>query len=481
MRRRTLLVLVLAGLVGLLVAGCDTFLAPKTAVTPMAAGQSEKDYIVICQGENLPNGFAAAVQAAGGTITRRFDAVGAAAVTAKSSSFVAQMAATNGVQYVVPDAKLDWLPDRQATQAYSEKANGDKKNGNNKKSSMPVPAVATSGLGAGEPLFALQWNMRAIDAPGAWAAGDTGAGVRVAILDTGIDPTHPDLAPNLDTQLSTSFVPYEPTIEDHDGHGTNVAGIIGAAANGIGVIGVAPNAQLVAVKVLDGTGSGDLSWVMEGMLYANAIGAKVINMSLGAYLPRRGFVAEDGTRVTASDVAGFVTVMTRIINYVWSNGSLLVAAAGNESVDTTGDQGLLHIPSDLGRTLCISATGPQGLAFDPTVSLDTPAVYTNYGSAIDLAAPGGNIDPALFANETPGWWYDLVLSDAPGGYIWMAGTSQATPHVSGIAALIIAAHGGSLDPSQVESILTRSADDLGKPGRDPWYGLGRVNAAAAVK
>ncbi len=467
MRKRGLLILALAGLVGLLVVGCDTFLSPKTAVSPLAAAPTGKGYVVICQGNSLPSGFEAAVTMAGGVITHRFDCVGAAVVTAKASSFVEKVCSVGGVQYVVPDVRLDWLPDQAYTKAY---ARGE-----------AVPAVAGGSLGAGEPYFGYQWDMQAIDAPGAWAAGDTGSGVRVAVLDTGIDPTHPDLAPNLDMQLSTSFVPYEPTITDHDGHGTNVAGIIAAAANGIGVIGVAPDAQLVAVKVLDGIGSGDFSWVIEGILYANAIGARIINMSLGAYLPRQGFVAQDGTRVTASDVAGFVALMSRVLNYAWSNGSLLVAAAGNESVDTTGDQGLLHIPSDLGRTLCISATGPQGWGLDPSVSLDTPAVYTNYGSAIDLAAPGGNIDPTLYANGTPGWWLDLVFGDYPGGYIWMAGTSQATPHVSGIAALVIAAHSGAIGPSQVESILERSADDLGKPGRDPWYGLGRVDAAAAVK
>jgi lantibiotic leader peptide-processing serine protease len=470
MRKRTLLILVLAGLVGLLVAGCDSFLAPQAVVSPAAVSASGRNYIVICRSTALPSGFSAAVSAAGGTITHRFGSVGAAAVSAAGSSFVSKMSAVAGVQYVVPDVKLDWLPDQAYSQAVTKSAS--------------VPAVAADSYGSTEPYFGYQWDMQAIDAAGAWATGDTGAGVRVAVLDTGIDPTHPDLASNLDKELSKSFVPYEPTIVDHDGHGTNVAGIIAAAKNGVGVIGVAPNAQIVAVKVLDGTGSGDLSWVIEGILYANAVGAKVINMSLGAYLPRQGFVAQDGTHVTADDVAGFLALMTRVVNSAWSNGSLLVAAAGNESVDLTGDQGLVHLPSDVGRTLCISATGPQGWGLDPSVNLDTPAVYTNYGSAIDLAAPGGNIDPTLYANDTPGWWFDLVFGDYPmadGGYVWMAGTSQATPHVSGIAALIIAAHHGNIGPTQVESILERTANDLGKPGRDPWYGLGEVNAAAAVK
>jgi subtilisin family serine protease len=168
-----------------------------------------------------------------------------------------------------------------------------------------------------------------------------------------------------------------------------------------------------------------------------------------------------------------------VINYVWSNGSFVVAAAGNDSVDFTGDMGLLHVPSDCGRTVSIAATGPLGWGIDPTVSLDTPAFYTNYGSAIDYAAPGGNVDFDLYPN--PGWWFDLVFSTYPGGWAWMAGTSMASPHVAGVAALIIEANGYRPTPSQVESVLRRSADDLGKPGRDEWYGHGRVNAAQAVQ
>jgi len=132
---------------------------------------------------------------------------------------------------------------------------------------------------------------------------------------------------------------------------------------------------------------------------------------------------------------------------------------------------------DCGRILSISATGPVGWGLDPTVDLDTSACYTNYGSAIDYSAPGGNF--ALYPGSQ--WWLDMVFSTFPDGWAWMAGTSMATPHVSGVAALIIEANGHRLTPSQVESILRQSADDLGKHGRDEWYGRGRVNAAQAVQ
>jgi subtilisin family serine protease len=344
----------------------------------MTAPADGGNYLVIFHGNNLPADIEEDVIAAGGQLLTRFDQVGAALVTTEASSFVADMAAMPGIQYVVPDVVLNWHPG----ETYVEVLEGE-----------PVTLPAGESIGDDEWFYnAYQWSMKAIDAPGAWDAGYTGAGVRVAILDSGIDPTHPDLAPNLNTALSTSFVPYEPYINDGDGHGTHVAGIVAAADNAYGSIGVAPNAEIVAVKVLDSTGSGAFSWVISGMLYANAIGADVISMSIGAYLPRSGFMAGDGTKVGANEVAALVTLLTRVINYIWSNGSFVVGSAGNDSLDSTGDGGFLHVPSDCGRILSISATGPLGWGFDPTVDLDTPAFYTNYGSAIDYAAPGGNVD-----------------------------------------------------------------------------------------
>jgi len=269
------------------------------------------------------------------------------------------MSAISGVAYVFPNVKLNWLPGEEYTKVFE----ATKKHPKKERPSEGSPGEEDTFLNA------YQWSMYAIDAPGAWHAGYTGAGVRVAILDTGIDTSHPDLGPNLNIGLSTSFVTYEPYIDDEAGHGTHVAGIIAAAHNGYGTIGVAPDAELVAVKVLDSTGSGDFSWMLSGLLYANRIGAKVVNLSLGAYLPRSGITFEDGTKIGANDIA----LITRVINYVSSNGTLVVTAAGNESVNLTGDASWISIPAECGAALSISATGPQGWAYDPTVSLDTPA------------------------------------------------------------------------------------------------------------
>jgi subtilisin family serine protease len=427
MSKRTVFLLLVMGLLALLLSGCDTFLAPQDALSPMSTPTGGGNYLVIFRGNKLPADIEEDVIAAGGQLRTRFDQVGAALVRTEASSFVADMAAMPGVQYVVPDVVLNWHPG----ETYVEVLEGE-----------PATLPAGESIGDDEPFYnAHQWSMKAIDAPGAWDAGYTGAGVRVAILDSGIDPEHPDLEPNLNTVLSTSFVlPDEPYIDDGDGHGTHVAGIVAAADNALGSIGVAPNAEIVAVKVLDSTGSGAFSWVIDGMLYANAIGADVISMSIGAYLPRSGFWTEDGEKVGANEVAGLVTLLTRVINYVWSNGSFVVGSAGNGALDSTGDGGLLHVPSDCGRILSISATGPLGWGFDPTVDLDTPAFYTNYGSAIDYAAPGGNVDFNIYPDGY-GWWFDMVFSTYPTylpystGYAWMCGTSMATPHVSGVGLL----------------------------------------------
>ena len=122
--------------------------------------------------------------------------------------------------------------------------------------------------------------------------------------------------------------------------------------------------------------------------------------------------------------------------------------------------------------MAVSATGPLSQK-----DFDTPAFYTNYGtSVIDVAAPGGNIDLSF----PPNWWIDMVLSTHPMGWIFACGTSASAPHVSGVAALIIGQHGGEMPPAQVKAIIEQSADDLGKPGMDDYYGRGRINACNAV-
>jgi subtilisin family serine protease len=342
--------------------------------------------------------------------------------------------------------------------------------------------------------FDLQWGHDAVDTPEAWNLGARGSDVRVAVLDSGIDADHPDIAPNLNVDLSTSFVPGEGfDIEPgfYFNHGTHVAGIVAAADNAFGVIGVAPEAEIVAVKVLsEFTGSGSFEGVIAGIVYAANIDADVINMSLGATIKKSGFCDEEGC-VTAREVAELLVATNRATTYAYRQGTTVIAAAGNESMDADHTSNWVFVPAALPHVIAVAAAGPQGWALDPTTNLDVPAFYTNFGqSFINFAAPGGNVDSGLFESNVectvalvtvPCWVFDLVFSTIGEGWGWAAGTSMATPHTSGVAALIISQNGGSMPPAHVEAALRASADDLGKPGKDDFYGAGRVNAYNAVK
>lgn len=440
---------------------------PQAARSPP---RSSARYLVISSTETLPRGLARGIAAAGGTVVTSLPQIGVAIVTSSNPGFAARSARLSGVLSVVPDVRLRWIDP-------SPRAFG-----------VPRAQYANPPTsGDDDVLFDVEWNMAAIGAPAAWNAGLRGAGVRVAILDDGIDPTHPDLAPNVNVALSTSFVEGEDVTEPpgfYFNHGTYVAGIIGAADNAFGMIGVAPEAELVAVKVLSDTSdSGTFDGIIQGIVYAADVHADVINMSLGAFVPRHGFVTEDGTRVNGAAVAGLYVIASRATTYAYQHGSTVVAAAGNESIDRDHDRDLLVLPADLPHVISVSATAPEGWGLDPSTNLDLPASYTNYGqSRIDLAAPGGDFDLESEDTCTIGIVtiacvaLDGVFGPSPGGWFWVAGTSASAPHVSGVAALIIGANGGSMAPSAVESALRASADDLGKPGKDDYYGYGRVSA-----
>ncbi|MCX6094767.1 MAG: S8 family serine peptidase [Candidatus Bipolaricaulota bacterium] len=451
MRSRIAWGLVWVAALGVLLGGCSWFAEP-TAVTSKSALPGD-NYILSFQ--KLPKSVEAKIAAAGGTVRAVLGEIDAVLVTAESADFLTAVKGITGLDVVIPDATMNWLPDLQKVEF----------------------VVEPEHIGSDEPFYArYQWDMKAIDAPGAWNAGYTGEGVRVAVLDTGVDVNHPDLVPNINFELSKSYVPEEPYIDDMHGHGSNVAGIIAAADNGVGVIGVAPNAEIVALKVLSGAGSGDFGWMLEAILYAVECDVDIVNMSLGAYMDKGGFYDEDGTWVAANEVAGFLNLVKKTVNYATQQGVLIIASAGNDAQNGQGDSGLLHVPSDVGETVCVSATGPFGWGTSTSVYLDDFAVYSNYGLQVDFAAPGGNYDPTL-----PGYWYDFVLNCTNGQwYAWYAGTSQASPHVAGVAALIVEANGGDVKPSQILQALRHSADDLGKPGQDVYFGYGRVNAAAAV-
>lgn len=448
-------------------------------------------YIVSAKTLSFDSSLAHKIEAAGGTVTARLPQIGVAVVESSDTDFAARAAKVPGVRSAVYDYTFQ-TDQPEATSVTDADFSNPPNSGDN------------------DTRFDLQWGAQAIDVAGAWNQGYRGAGATVAVLDQGVSCAHPDIAPNLLLSESASFVPGEGVCHPYNNafnHGTHVAGIIAAPDNGVGTIGVAPEAKILAVKVLsDATGSGSFAGIIQGIVYAADHGADVINMSLGVHggLPVNG--------KGANDVSELVNATKRAVDYARAHNALTIVAAGNDGFDLDHMSGvkicdsngscyvanLKAFPAELPNVLSISATAPIGWAKAPTTTfLDNLASYSNYGtSAISFAAPGGDVAYPGSENCTragitrPCWVFDLVF--APGGYAviggqvfasysWAAGTSMAAPHVSGVAALIIGKHGGTMAPAEVERILRASADDLGKPGADPAYGSGRVDAARAVQ
>ena len=387
------------------------------------------------------------VSMAGGTVLSRLEKIGVVVASSDNPQFLDIVVGDPRISKAAEDVEVNWLPNED----YLEANEAD---------------LVVQGLNS-EPYSAYQWNMRQIHADATAALGYLGTGVRVAVLDSGIYSGHPDIAPNLNIALCKSFVPAEPGIDPiipGFNHGTHVAGIIAAPINGIGVQGVAPEAEIVAVKVLaSATGSGAFSWVIQGIEYAVSIEAAVINMSLGATFDR--------INAGGGGAGPLLAALSRAINHAMAAGTLVVSAVGNEGVNLNSR--LWSIPAQSGNGMAVSATGPINLQ-----DFDRAASYTNYGqSVVNVAAPGGD----AVRYPQPNWYLDMVLSPSgPTGYYFADGTSMAAPHVSGLAALIIGKY-GRLSPAQLRSIIQQSADDILKPGADPYSGKGRINALQALQ
>jgi subtilisin family serine protease len=310
-----------------------------------------------------------------------------------------------------------------------------------------------------------QWDMQIIKADVAWAQGRTGIpSVRVAILDTGLDPDHIDENGTvIDRASSRAFVqslsPTGPRWSDDNFHGTHVGGTV--TTNNIGTAGVAPNVTLVAVKVLNASGSGSFADIISAIYYATDAHVQVINMSIGAYLQKGG-----------KDAAQLIRLTQKAINYAHAHDVLVVSAAGNENTDLQHDQNYIELPCEAGVQLCVSATGIT----------DTKASYSNYGTnAINVAAPGGDLDafvlgPCSSHSVNP----QLAACKTRNRYLSLAGTSMAAPHVAGLGAFLDSQFGGTLTASQMITSIQQHADDLGKPGTDPIYGKGRINVVNTV-
>ena len=282
-----------------------------------------------------------------------------------------------------------------------------------------------------DPNFPLQWALKQVqdhdvDAPEAWDIYTGGNTITIAVIDTGVDLDHPDLQANIVAGID--YVNDDNDPDDDNGHGTHVAGIAAAIGNNsTGVAGVSWAAKIMPVKVLNSAGGGYTSDLAKGIRYAVDHGAKVINMSVGAKYSKWPCNWPD---VEAE------------LNYAVSHGVLMVVAAGNDY------QYGVNCP----------AAYDQVIAVGSTTSSDARSSFSNYGPRLDIAAPGSDI-------------YSTLI----GGYGYKSGTSMATPHVAGLAALVWS-FAPSLTHSQLRDVIQNNADDLGAAGWDQYFGYGRINA-----
>ena len=289
----------------------------------------------------------------------------------------------------------------------------------------------------------LPWGVDRINAEQVWGGAENavnvasgrndGSGVTVAVLDSGIGP-------NSDVTVAggTSFVSGVSSYNDDNGHGTHVAGIIAARDNGFGVIGVAPGASLLSVKVLDSTGSGYMDDVAAGVNWAVSHGADVINMSLGCYT----------TPVSACDDP----VLGDAVSNAAANNVVVVAAAGNScNAFCTTSTDNVGYPARYPDVIAVGAIcGTTVTTY--CSSADSIALFSSRGPDVEVAAPG-----------------DYIYSTYGSGYAYLSGTSMASPHVAGLAALVVACgyHGAA-----ARSRIDGTAQDLGSPVRDSLYGYG---------
>jgi len=489
MKSRLVLSLGIAG--GLIAMGCqsDSSTGPTDVPTPSFArktagtgsGPVEADhYLVEFRGSVAD--LQAAVEKAGGSLMRAHLEIGLATVGDLDDAEASALRRGKGVTRVTQDLMIQWVPTHDELDFRVEAAERRP----NAEGHFLDPTLAF--------FFPCQWNMMQANCSGAWAADEGGdPGVKVAVLDTGVDPDHFDLLGRVDVSNSTTFISANDpfclangaddvaSFLDYNFHGSFVSGII--TSNGLGVAGVAPAARVVGVKVLNCLGSGSFADIIAGILYAASLDyVDVINMSLGAYFPKS---AVGGGQLNAA--------MAKAINWANSHGVLVVSSAGNDGAgsgvgaDLDHDGNFVHVPSQAGAGIGVWAGDIDG----------NVAGYSNFGlTGAWVGAGGGDFTPAsshiplagcvLAPDLLHGFitsvcsTHSIFFGCGPSSYLIGSGTSFSAPLVSGVAALVDGKAGGSLNAGQIKTILKQTADDLGKVGADGVFSHGRVNAGNAV-
>jgi lantibiotic leader peptide-processing serine protease len=560
--------------------------AAGTTTAVRTATTQERTYQVLAESGVSARELSRTLAAAGATVTATNAAIGLVTVTSTDARFAAKARSLDGVEGAAVDRSVGRAPgDAKAKPDPVEKEHvfdATRANGSGK-DVAPAPDGA-------DPLDGLLWGHEMVDAFEARGI-ETGDKVRVGILDTGVDGSHLDIAPNFDASLSRNFTTDIPAVDgacedsdcvdpadaDHNGHGTHVAGTIGAALNGVGMSGIAPDASLVNIRGGQDSGYFFLGPVVDALTYAGDSGLDVVNMSfyVDPWLYNcQGGAPEDRKHPEAvAEQNMVIEAMTRALGYATANGVALVGSLGNSHEDlanprhdftspdydnplydwdsapwerTIDNATCFDLPVEGPDVIGVSALGPSG----------TKADYSNYTTDLDsgeieVSAPGGWFRDG-FGTDSHRTNGNLILSAAPLGvlqdsgevdkngnvtklgrtngvlkacengkqnentsscsyYQWLQGTSMASPHASGVAALAVAAHGSGtseasfgLAPAQTRAILMDTATnhacpepplqtyaDEGRPAEfdalcvgtadfNGFYGDGIVNALAAV-
>ena len=493
----------------LLAAACVMAFAGAAAGSTSVAGTSGDTYLVVYKGAAVPSDAAASIARAGGALVYGYDQIGVAVAASTSASFRDALLKDSRVDNVSSTAAFaTQLPDAQAG------AEGP-----------PPGDLPGSPAGDSDPLSPLQWDMRQIKTPQAHAITGGSPSVLVGDIDTGIDFTHPDLAPNIDVANSVNCVGGAPVAgiaaQDDNGHGTHTAGTIAAASNGIGIVGVAPNVKIAGIKAGNAAGFFFPEAVVCAFYWAATHGVDVTNNSYFAD-PYLFNCKNDPTQ------RAIWKAEQRAILFAEQNGVSVVAADGNQSEDlahpsrdqtspddtTPLDRSITNacavVPVEVPGVIGVSAVGNAHQ--DPGGYLKS--FYSSFGIGVtQVTAPGGDSVFGRTAEAANGRVLSTYPSNRPctrkvvdngATYCYLQGTSMASPHVAGVAALIMSRF-GNLGPNQVKAYLGSTADAQacpaslpagylaflgtddekvqacqGGPGANSWYGSGQVNALNAV-